>query len=448
MWIDVPIDVQSSQVEESELRSFDPTTDPSVVALEKTLLTGDQLVATLSQMIDRLAMAERPVILAGSGVRLSGNYEGFLQVISKLGVPVATGFNAHDLIWDAHPFYVGRPGTVGDRAGNFSVQNADFVLILGCRMNIRQISFNWGSFARVAFKAMIDIDQAEISKPTLRIDLPIHANLAEAFELLEHSIPYEARSNHQTYLHWCKERRKKYAVSSEPSPVSTNAIDPYIFLGQLFDELDDSDVVVAADGAASVVAFQVAHIRSGQRLYTNSGAASMGYDLPAAIGAAIALGDRRVICIAGDGSIMMNLQELQTIAGARLPVKIIVLNNDGYSSIRQTQTNYFPDGIMGCDPTSGVTFPDFVEVGTAFRIPSQRCDSQENASKLIRAMLEAPGPQLLEVVVDRDRPFAPKLSSRQLADGRMVSSPLEDMAPFLPREELLENLLIPPMSEE
>ena len=448
VWIDIPIDVQSAQVEESKLRSFDPTSDPSTAALAKTLLTGDELVASLTQVVARLAAAERPVILAGSGVRLSGNYEGFLRVISKLGIPVSTGFNAHDLIWDSHPLYVGRPGTVGDRAGNFSVQNADFVLILGCRMNIRQISFNWGSFARAAFKVMIDVDQAELSKPTLRIDLPIHANLAEALELLELSIPYEIQSSHLSYLQWCQERCKKYAVSSEPSPVSADTIDPYLFLDQLFNELDDEDVVVAADGAASVVAFQVAHIRAGQRLYTNSGAASMGYDLPAAIGAAVALGGKRVICVAGDGSIMMNLQELQTIAGARFPVKIVVLNNDGYSSIRQTQSNYFPDGIMGCDPSSGVTFPDFVEVGTAFRIPSQRCDSPQNASKLIRAMLEGPGPQLLEVVVDRDRPFAPKLSSRQLADGRMVSSPLEDMAPFLPRDELLENLLIPPMSEE
>jgi len=219
-------------------------------------------------------------------------------------------------------------------------------------------------------------------------------------------------------------------------------------LRQLFVELDDDDVIVAADGTASVVAFQVAEVRAGQRLYTNSGAASMGYDLPAAIGAAVALGDRRVICIAGDGSIMMNLQELQTIVGAQYPVKIVVLNNDGYSSIRQTQSNYFPDGIMGCDPASGVTFPDFVEVGTAFGIPSRRCDSTENSAKAIRAMLDAAGPQLLEVVVDRDRPFAPKLASRQLPDGRMISSPLEDMAPFLTREELLENLLIPPMPEE
>jgi acetolactate synthase I/II/III large subunit len=447
VWIDIPIDVQSAIVDESDLRAFNPDDDFGGEAFAPTPLTGDRLAAVLTQALSHLTEAERPVILVGSGVRLSGEYESFLRAIDRLGVPVATGFNAHDLIWDSHPLYVGRPGTVGDRAGNFAVQNADFVLILGCRMNIRQISYNWASFARAAFTVMIDIDEAELAKPTLQIDLPIHADLAEALPLLENALPYDAQAGHQSYLEWCQNRRQKYAVSNESIDLPTGAIDPYMFLDELFSELDDDDVVVAADGAASVVAFQVAHIQAGQRVYTNSGAASMGYDLPAAIGATFARPGERVICIAGDGSIMMNLQELQTIAGAHLPVKIVVLNNDGYSSIRQTQSNYFPDGVMGCDPSSGVTFPDFVEVGTAFGIPSQRCDDPENSTKAIRSMLERPGPQLLEVVVSRDRPFAPKLSSRQLPDGRMVSSPLEDMAPFLSREELSQNMLIPLVEE-
>jgi len=229
---------------------------------------------------------------------------------------------------------------------------------------------------------------------------------------------------------------------------TSSLVDPYCFVSRLFEELDDDDVVVCGDGTACVVTFQTAKIRSGQRLYSNSGSASMGYDLPAAVGAAVARGGKRVICIAGDGSIMMNIQELQTIAGYQFPIKIFVLNNDGYSSIRQTQNNYFPGGLVGCDPASGVTFPDFVKVGNAFGITSRRCESLDAAPKDIRNTLDGFGPQLLEVMLDRDRPFTPKLASRQLPNGRMVSAPLEDLSPFLSREELAQNLLIPAMPDE
>ena len=240
------------------------------------------------------------------------------------------------------------------------------------------------------------------------------------------------------------ERRNRYAIEREPSPVAPGIIDPYVFFRELFEHLAEDDVIVTGDGTACVVTFQSARIKRGQRLYSNSGAASMGYDLPAAIGAAIARNGERVICIAGDGSIMMNVQELETIHGRNLPVKIIVVNNNGYSSIRQTQSNFFPDALVGCGPESGLTFPDFIAVGEAFGIPSRRCERPIETAFAIEELLNSVGPRLLEVVVDPDRPFAPKLSSRQLTDGSMVSSPLEDMAPFLSREELSENMLIDP----
>ena len=447
VWIDVPIDVQSSFVDETQLRPFDAVAEGER-ARDPSLLTGRALEQTLHKVIQRLSEAQRPIVIAGTGVRISGGYDTFLRVIDKFQIPVATAFNAHDLVWDEHPLYVGRPGTVGDRAGNFAVQNADFVLILGCRMNIRQISYNWSSFARSAFKVMIDIDNAELDKPTLAIDLPIHADVAEVLSVLDVLPNYSARAAHRDYLQWCQIRRNTYPVTAEPSSTSPNAIDPYAFLHELFSSLEDDDVVVAGDGTACVATFQVATIRRHQRLYSNSGAASMGYDLPAAVGAAVARGGKRVICIAGDGSIMMNIQELQTIAGLALPVKIFVINNGGYSSIRQTQGNFFPDNIVGCDAKSGLSFPDFVSVGNAFRIPSQRCDSPGTVSKAIKDTLEGRRPSLLEVVVDPDRPFSPKLSSRQLPDGSMVSSPLEDMAPFLSREELADNMLIPLSDDE
>lgn len=407
VWIDIPGDVQAALVDESKLEGFEPGSVEASDLLARPL-TGSALERTLDALLERLQESSRPIVLAGSGIRTAGAYEEFLRVIDKLQIPVATAWNAHDLLPDDHPLYVGRPGTLGDRPGNFAVQNADFVLVLGSRLNIRQISYNWRSFARAASIAMIDIDQAEILKPTLRIDLPIHADLKEALTAIAKESPYEIGSSHGEYLAWCRERRARYPV--EPNSQWIEMISAYGFLRLLFDELEEDDIIVTGDGTACVVTFQVARIKRGQRLYTNSGCASMGYDLPAAVGAAIASGGRRVVCLAGDGSVMLNLQELQTIAGNQLPIKIIILANNGYSSIRQTQRNYFPDNIVGCDAESGLTFPDFQSVGRAFGIASTRCADLTGASRAIRELLSGSEPKLLEVILDPNEPFTPKLT--------------------------------------
>jgi acetolactate synthase-1/2/3 large subunit len=443
VWVDVPIDVQAAKVDVASLVGFDPLGDGPSASLpaEADVTSGDELAQQLTEAMVRLASARRPVVFAGAGVRLSGAHDEFLRVIDMLQVPVVTGWNAHDALWNEHPLFVGRPGSVGDRAGNFAVQNADYLLVLGSRLNIRQVSYDWKSFARAAYIVMIDVDRAELSKPTLTIDLPIHADLAEALGVLEH-IGYEAQPAHAEYLEWCRDRAKRYPVVLPEYDRADGPVNPYLFVQALFEELDGNDIVVTGDGTACVVTFQAADLKQGQRLYTNSGCASMGYDLPAAIGALVASERDRVICLAGDGSIMMNLQEMQTIAGGRLPVKLFVLNNDGYSSIRQTQQNYFPDNVVGCGPESGLTFPDFVELGRAFGFQVRRCSSHEDLRAGIRATLHGDGPQLLEVMLDSEQSFSPKLASRQLADGRMASSPLEDLAPFLSRRELADNMLI------
>jgi acetolactate synthase-1/2/3 large subunit len=224
-----------------------------------------------------------------------------------------------------------------------------------------------------------------------------------------------------------------------------DAVNPYCFMEALFEQLEPGDIVVTGDGTACVVSFQAAKLKRGQRLYTNSGCASMGYDLPAAIGAWYGSGAKRIICLAGDGSVMLNLQEVQSIVGNQLPIKLFILNNNGYHSIRQTQQNYFPDNIVGCGPDSRLTFPDFQKVLTAFGMESRRCRTHGELQSTIAATLSGKGPQACEVYLDKAQVFAPKLSSRKLEDGTMVSSPLEDMAPFLTREELAENMLIPPM---
>jgi acetolactate synthase-1/2/3 large subunit len=452
-WIDVPIDIQGSFIDPGSLEGFDPLTEgggePFALPAESGQLRGGDLRAAARALLARFAEASRPCLLPGTGVRTAGCAERFLQIAERLGAPVATAFNAHDLMADAHPLYAGRAGTVGDRAGNFAVQNADFLLVLGCRLNIRQISYNWDSFARAAFRAMVDVDKAELAKPTLSLDLPIHADLGAFFDALEAELdqavaPPAAAQAHADYLTWCRDRRARYPVVLPEYWETAAPVNPYCFAKTLFERLDQNDIVVTGDGTACVVTFQAAELKAGQRLFSNSGSASMGYDVPAAIGAWYAApGARRIICIAGDGSLMMNVQELQTIVGQRLPIKLFVLNNDGYHSIRQTQQNYFPDNVVGCGPESGVTFPDFQKLGAAFGFPVSRIVAHAGMSEAIEKVLAAEGPQLCEVFLDKAQAFSPKLSSRRLEDGRMVTSALEDLAPFLSREELAQNMLIP-----
>lgn len=452
VWVDVPIDVQATPIDPEKLPAFDPATaydDPDVhpnAQQERNPLSGAALAAEVEGFLGELASARRPAILAGAGVRIGGSHERFLRVVGKLGIPVTTGWNAHDVLPNAHPCYAGRPGSLGDRAGNFAVQNSDLLLILGSRLNVRQVSFNWDSFGRAARKVMVDIDRAELAKPTLRIDRPVHADIAEYLEILEARLEtWRTPAAQAEYLRWCKERVARYPVVLPEYWKVRGAVNPYCFMDALFRQLAPGDIVVTADGTACVVSFQAAVIKDGQRLYTNSGCASMGYDLPAAIGAWYASGARRIVCLAGDGSIMLNLQEVQSIVGNRIPVKLFVLNNTGYHSIRQTQQNYFPDNLVGCGPDSQLTFPDFQRLLTAFGVPMRRVSEHADLDAAIAATLAGEGPQGCEVYLDKEQVFAPKLASRKLEDGTMVSSPLEDLAPFLPREELAENMLIPLM---
>lgn len=450
VWVDVPVDVQGTLIDAGELEGFDTADtdllikDPDVTPNtrnELMLLGKCDLKQSINTIIEKLAQSKRPVIFAGNGVRISGMREEFLQLVKKLGIPVVTGWNAHDVLTNDDPYFAGRPGTVGDRAGNFTVQNSDFILVLGCRLNIRQVSYNWKSFASRAWIAMVDVDAAELDKPTLDIDLKIHADLKHFIPLfLDKLQGYSTKLDHQEYMKWCAERVKKYPTVLPEYRENKKPINPYCFMEVLFNGLCSDDVVVAGNGSACVISFQAANLKNGQRLYTNSGNASMGYDLPAAIGASIALHGHRVICLAGDGSLMMNLQELQTLVGYNLPVKVIVLNNDGYHSIRQTQQAYFADNMFGIGPSDGVSLPDFVKLARGLGIESTRVsDLTDWASQEVAQIMASSKPGLIEVVLDKEQSFSPKLASRKLDDGTMVSPALDDMAPFLSREELAKN---------
>jgi acetolactate synthase-1/2/3 large subunit len=436
VWIDVPIDVQAALVEQDTLPGFDP-------ASETTEHASSDVNSAARDVLSRLAAAKRPVLLAGGGVRIAKAAEVFRAVVERLGVPVTTAFNAHDLLESDHPLLVGRPGTVGDRAGNFAVQNADLLLVLGCRLNVRQVGYNWVSFARAAFKVMVDVDAAELAKPTVRPDLAVLADVNGFLDALLSEGPAGPTEEHRRWLSWCRERVARYPVVLAEYRAKTAPINPYVFVEELFARLGEGAVVVTGDGTACVATFQAARLKRGQRLFSNSGSASMGWDLPAAIGACIANGRQRVIALAGDGSLQMNVQELATVAHHRLPISLFVLNNQGYHSIRQTQRAYFPDNIVGCGSESGLSFPDVRRLASAYGIPSSRAETHADLPAALEAALLADGPHVCEIVLDTEQPFAPKPSSRALPDGRMVSTPLEDLAPFLSREEFAENLLIP-----
>jgi len=432
-WIDIPIDVQGSRIDPSALAPYDPAEDR--IAWE----TPD-LKAACRRIVEKVAAARRPVIYAGTGIRLGGAYDAFLELAAAWKIPIVPAWNSNDLLWDDHPCYAGRPGSLGNRAGNFAVQNADLLLVLGCRLNIRLVSYNWENFAPRAHKIAVDIDAEEMRKPTCKIDDPIHRDVAEVIGGLL-ALPVPRPAGAAEWLAWCREKLVRYPVVLPAYRAETETINPYCFMDDLFAQLGEGEVVACGDGTACVTAFQAARIQRGQRLFHNSGSASMGYDLPAAIGAAYARPGQRIICLAGDGSVMMNLQELETIAGQKLPVKIFILNNRGYHSIRQTQQNFFPDNIVGCGTESGLTFPDFGKIAAAFGLRFHQAARPAETAGAIRATLEGPEPALCEIALDLRQPFAPKLSSRKLDDGRMVTAPLEDMAPFLSREELASNMI-------
>ena len=433
-WLDIPLNVQGAQIDPQDLRGFDPA------SLDEPWKRAD-LNAASAAILGKVAAAKRPVLFAGAGVRLSGQHEAFIRLVEKLGIPVVTGWNAHDAIWDSCPNYVGRPGTVGDRAGNFAVQNADLLLILGSRLNIRQVSYNWNSFARAAYKIWVDIDENELKKPTVKADMPVLASLTDLLPVLAAEFYAGPTQEQKEWLDWCRERQRRFPVVL-PEYWENERVNPYCFIETLFDRLEEGQIVVTGNGTACVVSFQAAELKPGQRLWTNSGCATMGYDLPAAIGACKGSGDKPIVCIAGDGSIMMNLQELQTIVGNRLPIKLFILNNSGYASIFQTHRNFFGGVEVGGGPKSGVTFPDFGRLSAAFGMPFRRCVRHEDMADAIAATLAAEGPTVCEVMLDENLSFAPKLGAKQWPDGRITSPALEDLTPFLSREELRENMLV------
>jgi acetolactate synthase-1/2/3 large subunit len=436
VWIDVPIDIQAMDIDIQELKGFIPPKQP--------IFDESKVQLDIIKLVDLIKKSSRPVFYAGSGIHISNSLENFFDLLELIDIPVVTAWNSNDLIPDTHTHYVGRGGTIGNRSGNFVLQSADLIIVLGSRLNIRLVSYNWESFAPNAYKVGVDIDELELNKPTCRFDLKIHSSLEYFLPELIKQITLQKSDlpNFANWLLWCKNRLYKYPVCLPEYWNEQNVVNPYCFVDILFDNLSEGDTVVCADGTACVVTFQGMKVKKNQRVFHNSGCASMGYELPAAIGAYYSSRKTdRVVCIAGDGSVMMNIQELQTISGNNLPIQIFILNNQGYHSIRQTQRSFFSENIVGCGIDSGLTFPSFKKVADAFDFEYFKIENHNDLLKIMPVLLSKEGRFICEINLDLNQHFSPKLTSKKLDDGSMITSPMHDMWPFLSEEELSQNII-------
>lgn len=437
-WLDIPLDVQAAMVEERTLRGYDP-------ADEEVRTGGNPLRKQVAELLRRIRQAHRPVVMAGHGIRLAGAQEEFLELAQRLGAPVLTSIGGSDLIWSDHRLFAGRPGICGSRLGNMVLQNSDLFLGIGTRLGLRHVSYNYENFARAAFRALVNVDEAELRKPTLRLHMAVRADPGEFIREMLRQLGRRPMPPRKDWLAWCRRTASRLPTIFDDNPGNPRYVNSYVFVDRLFRLLRRGDLVVTGNGTAYTGTYQMMHLKKGVRVFANQACASMGYDLPAAMGACFARGKRRVVLITGDGSMQMNIQELHTMVAHRLPIKIFVLNNQGYLAIRMTQDTYFNGRHVGSDPGSGLTCPDICKVAKAYGLSVVRIASERGLSGRIAQVLRTPGPVLCEIRMDPSQTLYPKLSSETKPDGTLVSKPLEDMFPFLPRETFGELMIVPPV---
>lgn len=440
-WLDIPLDIQGLYVETKDLLGYEPESVSND--------NSDQIKNQVKMVLKHIIRAKRPVLYAGNGIRLSGGMDTFRKLIERLNIPVVTCWDSIDLIETEHPQYCGRGGTMGDRAGNFAVQNSDFLLCIGNRLSVYQVGYNVKTWARAAYVVDVDIDPAELQKPTIRVDLPICADATDFMKVLlemidENEDAISGLIEQEMWNDQCRKWKCEYPVVQDKQKNAEKITNVYAFMDILSRTLPEGALTVVTNGSASVVGSQSYYISHNSRFMMNCAISSMGYGLPAAVGASVAAGRKSVICIEGDGSIMMNLQELQTIVTNQLPIKIFIINNDGYHQIRQTQNNIFRNGLVGVGPESkDLGFPNFRKLADAFDMEYCSINNNDEIADIVALVIDKEIPVLCEVFVDSQQNFEPKSATKRLADGTLYSPPLEDLAPFLPREELQKNMFIP-----
>jgi len=441
VWIDIPLDIQGSTIETNQLKKFSPTEIKSDYGTNKKKLK--ELVA---KTIDKIKNSTRPVLYAGNGIRLAGAYKQFLSLVNFLKIPVLTSYAGYDLMPSAHPYFFGRGHAFGQRAGNFILQNSDLLLSIGARFDIRTIGFTYKAFARAAYKIMVDIDMKEIKKPILSIDLPVNF---DAKDFIEEMIRQIKESNFNVeiddWLDYGRRLNKKYPVVLKEYWLEKKFVNNYCFIETIGKLLKPNELIVESNGVGPLnCMYQAFYVKSGQRIILNNGCAQMGYGLPAAIGVAFAANKKqRVICFDGDGSIQLNIHELQVIKHHNLPIKLFIYSNDGYLSIKNTQDNLFAGKHVAVDKESGVSCPDIVKIGRAYGIKTERINNHTDMEEKIKKVLAYPGPIICDINAVRELMLSPKLMAKKLPNGQFASPPLEDMGPFLPRDEFKNNMLIP-----
>ena len=457
-WLDIPVNVQGAYVDLERLEGFDP--QGFEAGPDGGRLPGKVGEKTAREILEKIRQADRPVLNGGNGIRIGGAYPVFERVVRKLGIPVITGWNSQDLMPDDHPLYVGRAGGMGDRPGNFAVQNSDLVFSVGSRLSIRQVGYNYSTWAREAYTIINDIDQEELKKPSLHVDMPVHADAKDLLEALERVLDQQEEKplfgggtglRGMTWVETCQMWKEKYPVVRPKHLVKddTKAANVYALVKELSQRLSEGQITVVGNGSACVVGGHAFIIKKGQRFITNSAVASMGYDLPAAIGACMADSGQDIILLTGDGSIQMNIQELQTIIHHHMPIKIFLINNDGYHSIRQTQKNFFREPLVGIGGDSrDLSFPNMEKLAWAYGYPYVSARRNGELGEASERTLAMEGPVICEIFVTTDQNFEPKSAAKRLPDGTMVSPPLEDLFPFLSEEEMDENMLIPRVGKQ
>ena len=440
VWVDIPLDVQAANIDESDLAKFD--------GKEVKESVDSKLSGEVSEAIRLFNQSERPVVLAGNGVRLSGAMVEFLQLIELLQVPVLTTWKAIDFFPESHPLFSGRPGAIGQRGANFTQQNSDCLLIIGSRLDFGQTGNSHANFARAAKKIIVDIDPAEIHKMIMPVDVPVCADAGDFIRQMLGQRGKIISRDRRSWLARAKDWQAKYPVILPEYWRETNFVNNYVLMDVLSEEMSGDDLFVpCSSGAASEIAMQAFRVKLGMRVLNTPGLGAMGFGVSAAIGACLASAKKRTVCIDGDGSFAMNIQELETVKRLWLPIKLFVLNNQGYASIRSTQRNYFKGRLVASDASSGLTLPDISRVATGFGIDNVKIKNHSGIKEAVRKILASKGPVVCEVMISPDQPTAPRVTSLERPDGMMVSKPLEDMWPFLSREEFLDNMIVPPLEE-
>ena len=484
-WLDIPLDVQGAYVDTDDLVGFDAAdyeaggtgwAEPSPAHAipedyagkgeHRQVLPKPVSKELAREIIEKIRNAKRPVLYAGNGIRIAGAFDAFMEVADGLGIPAVVGWNANDCMYDDCPWYVGRPGNMGDRPGNLAVQNSDLVFSVGSRLSIRQVGYNYKTWAREAYVIMNDVDPEELKKPSVHVDMPVHADAKDLMETMAAVLREEYDKKPvfdggeglpgMTWSETCRMYREKYPTirKEQLKPDPTREANVYAVVEALSSRLSEDQITVVGNGSACVVGGHAYIMKKGQRFLSNSAIASMGYDLPAAIGACMAAHDPEfegdgysqhdIILLTGEGSIQMNLQELQTIIHHKMPIKIFLINNGGYHSIRQTQRNFFGEPLVGIGVDShDLSFPDMGKLAPAYGYPYVAAYHNEELADAVEKTLAMEGPAICELFVTTDQNFEPKSSAKRLPDGTLVSPPLEDLSPFLPDEEMDKLMIIP-----